>query len=94
MDILKLLNETKFIDCDPASDIEEEKDRVVYSTKETSNSDKKEKGKKTVKRRAVLVQKDIDEETSIETIIEEKPSKKVIEKYIKMRIQSILDEDD
>lgn len=95
MDVAKLLNGgCKMIDCDPASDCE--RDDNLLSTAfggEGSGGQIADKSGKNKKGKAKLVASKASEDMSIETIIETKPSKKVVEKYLKMRIDSILDED-
>jgi len=95
MDVSKLLNGgCKMIDCDPASDCERDDNLISVAFGGAGSggqiadmNGKKKKGK------AKLITTKPSEDMSIETIIETKPSKKVVEKYIKMRIDSILDED-
>lgn len=94
MDIAKLLNGgCKFIDMDPASDAENGED-VVYSSVPSAGAGSGVTNRKNKKIKPKLVEsKTSSEDMSLAQIIEDKPSKKVIEKYIKMRIEQILDED-
>jgi hypothetical protein len=94
MDIAKLLNGgCKFIDADPCSDAEYGEDVVSSSVPSAgAGSGVVKKGKKG-KKPKLVESKASSEDMSLAQIIEDKPSKKVIEKYIKMRIEQILDED-
>lgn len=96
MDIARLLNGgTKFIDCDPASDVEREDGliAVAFGGAGSGSVPMDRKGKKG-KGKGKTISTKPTEEMSIETIIDEKPSKKIVEKYLKMRIDSILDDDE
>ena len=80
MDILKILSETRIMDLDPASDKEE--DGRSYSVIQTKKS-----GRTVIKKKEISIDADIDE------IIELKPPKKIIIKFLERRIRELLDSD-
>lgn len=93
MDILKILNSTTFVDADPASDIEDKPtvSRGGAKAKELVPAPKAvAKGKKGKVR---LVRNEVDEELSLESIIENKPGKKIVIKFLKARIEHYLNSD-
>ena len=93
MDMLKILNSTTFIDADPASDIEDKPtvSRGGAKAKELVPAPKvMKKGKKGKVR---LVRNEVDDELSLEGIIEDKPGKKTVIKFLKARIEYYLNSD-
>ena len=95
MDMLKILNSTTFIDADPASDIEDKP--TVSRTKAFggagAESKDEPKGKKGKKIKTRLVRNEVDDELSLEGIIEDKPGKKTVIKFLKARIEYYLNSD-
>lgn len=95
MDMLKILNSTTFIDADPASDIEERPSVSRSNTYGGAGAEPKAepKGKKGKKIKPRLVKNEVDNELTIEGIIEDKPGKKTIIKFLKARIEYYLNSD-
>jgi hypothetical protein len=92
MDILKLLATTQFIDADPASDAEE-RPMMTNAGAGMGKASEGKKGKKSKKTEAKYVSNEMTDELSIESIIEDKPGKKKIIKFLKNRIEHYLDSD-
>jgi hypothetical protein len=93
MDILKLLATTKFFDADPSSDAEDRPNTTRTTISGAPVAVKASEGKKSKKGKAHLVSNEIADEMSIEGIIEDKPGKKKVIKFLKARIQHYLDSD-
>lgn len=89
MDIFKLLNGgTSFIDHNPDSDTDNNTSRIVHISG-GGGMDSKEKPKK-MKSRKVETS---PESLTYKEIIEEKPNKAKMIKYLKARIEALVDED-
>lgn len=96
MDILKILSSVPMVDMDPASDVErEEGGTVKLERKEIHNESVAETKTKKKRTKAVAIKapRAEGEGPTVATIIEEKPSKKVVCDFLRMRISQLMMDD-
>jgi hypothetical protein len=94
MDILKILNSVPMIDMDPASDVEREEGGTVKLERKEIHGESQGAGKKKKSKAvAVKAQRAEGEGPTVATIIEERPSKKVVSDFLRMRIAQLVAED-
>jgi hypothetical protein len=97
MDIFKLLNSVPMVDMDPASDVEREEGGTVKLERKEINRDSAVGSEKSKKRKTkavgVKTLMSEGEGPTVASIIAERPSKKAVMDFFRMRIAQLASED-
>lgn len=92
MDILKILSSCPLIDANPVSDSERDKtDDLIFERKDVHSEGVRNIGSSKKKKiKVVQVRQVGNDEVTVASIIQEKPSKKVVSDFLRMRIAQLV----